>query len=198
MPRVDLTALDHAGHLLVPDVLAPATVERLRRAFATDHDTGTEHVEISDDTPDAADWRALADHPVLLAAAAHVLGPEFHAHRVHGRNPRPGHGQQGLHADWQELAPGEPFHVLTAIWLLDEFTAANGATRIVPGTHRLRRPVPRPLAQPLAHHPDEQIVTGPAGAVLLLNGHLWHSGRRNESAGPRRAAQQLVMRGPPA
>lgn len=187
--------LDRHGWTLVRDALDAAAVARLREAFGDLAGSGTEHVRITAATPHAAEWHALAAHPVLVAAATHVLGPVVHVQGVHGRNPRPGHGQQGLHADWRPRAPGEPFQVLTALWLLDEFTAANGATRLVPGTHLLHRPVPRDYAQPHAHHPDEVIVTGPAGAVLLLNGHLWHSGRQNTGTGPRRAVQMAVMRG---
>ncbi len=196
MSAIATAALDRLGWQLVPGALDPPRVTRLRQAFDDRIDTGTEHVRITDATPAVAEWRALAAHPLLIAAATHVLGPDFHVRDVHGRNPRPGHGQQGLHADWKERAPGEPFIILTALWLLDDFTADNGATRIVPGTHLLHRPVPRPYAQPHAHHPEESIITGPAGSVLLLNGHLWHSGRRNDSPGPRRAVQMIVMRGP--
>lgn len=198
MLRLDLTALDAAGHLLVPDALDPARVARLRLAFPAPEPgaTGTQHVRIDAATPARDEWHALADHPLLRAAATHVLGPVFHVRDVHGRNPLPGHGLQGLHADWPTRGPGEPFEVLTALWLLDEFTAANGATRIVPGTHLLPRPVPRDLARPHARHPDERVVTGPAGAVLLLNGHVWHAGRQNTSAGPRRCVQMVVQRGP--
>lgn len=196
MSAIDTAALDRLGWQLVPGALDPPRVTRLRRAFGELAGTGTEHVRITAATPDVDEWRALATHPLLVAAATHVLGPEFHVRDAHGRNPRPGHGQQGLHADWKERAPGEPFIILTALWLLDDFTAANGATRIVPGTHLLHRPVPRSHARPHAHHPDECIITGPAGSVLLLNGHLWHSGRRNDSPGPRRAVQMIVMRGP--
>jgi ectoine hydroxylase-related dioxygenase (phytanoyl-CoA dioxygenase family) len=198
MDRPDLGALDTAGHLLVPGALDPARVARLRLAFPAPAPgaTGTQHVTIDDATPAADEWRALADHPLLRAAAARVLGPDFHVRDAHGRNPLPGHGLQGLHADWPARAPGEPFSVLTALWLLDDFTAANGATRIEPGTHLLTRPVPRDLARPHARHPDERIVTGPAGAVQLINGHLWHAGRQNTGPGPRRCVQMVVHRGP--
>jgi ectoine hydroxylase-related dioxygenase (phytanoyl-CoA dioxygenase family) len=79
--------------------------------------------------------------------------------------------------------------------MIDAFTAENGGTRVVPGTHRFRHPPPISLAQPLAHHPDERLVTGAAGSVLILNGHLWHSGRRNDSSAGRRAAQLVVVAG---
>ena len=64
-----------------------------------------------------------------------------------------------------------------------------GSTRIVPGTHRLPGQVPKAIADPGGHHTDELIVTGAAGSVLLFNGHLWHSGTRNNSRGSRRALQ---------
>lgn len=194
MPRLDTGALDRDGYILLRDVLAPATLTRLRLAFRDDPGAGTEHVHLTDTTPAAADWHALAAHPLLLAAAAHVLGPRFHVRDAHGRNPRPGHGLQGLHTDWKERAANQPFAVLTALWMLDEFTIDNGATRLVPGTHLLPRKVPRDYARPHAHHPHEHIITAPAGAVLLMNGHLWHAGRTNTTSSPRRAIQMIVER----
>jgi ectoine hydroxylase-related dioxygenase (phytanoyl-CoA dioxygenase family) len=85
--------------------------------------------------------------------------------------------------------------MITALWMLDDFTAENGATRVVPGSHRITRALSKNLAQPLARHPDERIVIGRAGDVLIFNAYLWHSGRRNESKGPRRAVQMGLRRG---
>ncbi|MBV9947300.1 MAG: phytanoyl-CoA dioxygenase family protein, partial [Myxococcales bacterium] len=156
---------------------------------------GTQHVGIGATTPDRAAWDALRTHPVLLAAAEHVLeGAPFQVRDLHGRNPLPGYGLQGLHADWPPRASAKPFFVVTAICMLDDFTAENGATRVVPGTHLLVRPIGRALGQPTAHHPAERVVTGRAGSLLVFNGHLWHSGTRNESRGPRRAVQQVMKR----
>jgi hypothetical protein len=39
----------------------------------------------------------------------------------------------------------------------------------------------------------ERVVTGPAGSVLIMNGHIWHSGRRNDGRGRRRAAQMVAV-----
>jgi ectoine hydroxylase-related dioxygenase (phytanoyl-CoA dioxygenase family) len=90
----------------------------------------------------------------------------------------------------------KPFMVMTAIWMLDDFTIDNGATRIVPGSHTITEPLAKMLAQPLARHPREIVITGRAGSVLIFNGHLWHSGRKNESDGPRRCVQMVVQRSP--
>jgi ectoine hydroxylase-related dioxygenase (phytanoyl-CoA dioxygenase family) len=191
--RSDITALDSRGYVVLPQALAPDHVARLRRAFDTQPPShGTQHIVVTEATPEHASWRALERHPSVLAAAAHVLGREFLVRDSHGRNPLPGFGQQGLHADWKPRRATEPFYVVTALFMLDDFTVENGATRVVPGSDRLAQPVPKSVGQPLAHHPEEVVVTGSAGSVLVFNGHLWHSGRRNTGRGPRRAVQMII------
>jgi len=189
-----LSALDHDGYVVLVDALDQKWVTRLRRAFEglPIQASGTQHVEIVDATPEVESWRALKCHPALVAAAEHVLGGSHRVVDIHGRNPLPGFGQQGLHTDAVPRAPGDPYSVFTALWMLDDFTVENGATRVVPGSHLHPRPIAKALAQPLAQHPNEIIPIGRAGSVLMLNGHLLHSGRRNDSKGPRRAVQMVV------
>jgi ectoine hydroxylase-related dioxygenase (phytanoyl-CoA dioxygenase family) len=186
-------SLDRAGYAMIERALDAASVRRLRRAFedAPVQDGGTQHVEITERTPELDAWQVLEHHPVLAAAAAYVLGEPHCLFGIHGRNPLPGYGQQGLHADWPRT-PGSRAALVTALFMLDDFTAENGATRVVPGSHLFTRPIAKDVAQPLAHHPDEKIVTGRAGDALIFNAYLWHSGRRNESKGPRRAVQMSV------
>jgi ectoine hydroxylase-related dioxygenase (phytanoyl-CoA dioxygenase family) len=188
-------ALDRDGYAVVPGALDLEWVGRLRCAFdhAPAQSGGTQHVEITDETPEAESWRALEYHPVLKAAADHLLSRTFRIGGMHGRNPLPGFGQQGLHSDclrWQE----DKCILITALWMIDDFTPDNGATRVVPGSHRITRPLSRDLTQPLARHRDEKIIVGSAGSVLIFNGYLWHSGRRNNSNGPRRAVQMGLRR----
>jgi ectoine hydroxylase-related dioxygenase (phytanoyl-CoA dioxygenase family) len=127
-------------------------------------------------------------HPKVLAAAYHVLRRPFKSTGVVGRDPAPGHGQQALHADWMR-APSEPFHFVTTLWLLDDFTPDNGATRLVPGSHRMPNALPKSMARPESRHPDQKVITAAAGSVLLFNGHLLHSGTRNHSGRRRRVLQ---------
>jgi ectoine hydroxylase-related dioxygenase (phytanoyl-CoA dioxygenase family) len=189
-------ALDREGYAVVPAALDSEWVARLRRAFehAPEQSGGTQHVEITDETPNAESWRTLEHHPLLKAAAEHLLSQTYCLGGLHGRNPLPGFGQQGLHSDCLRGQRNECI-LITALWMLDDFTLENGATRVVPGSHRITRPLSKDLAQPLARHRDEKIIVGRAGSVLMFNGYLWHSGRRNDSKGPRRAVQMGLRRG---
>ncbi|MNY11846.1 Phytanoyl-CoA dioxygenase (PhyH) [compost metagenome] len=130
----------------------------------------------------------MCSRPLLLAAVHHVLKRRFYLQAVHGRAPMPGFGQQGLHPDWPAGRYEAP-QVVTALALLDDFTRDNGATRVVPGTHRLSARADRRMADPSHVHPEQVIVEAKAGAILVFNGHLLHSATRNQSRAPRRTLQ---------
>lgn len=66
----------------------------------------------------------------LLAAAHHLLKSGFNI-----RDVSPGHGHQRLHSDYSPVIPADNYCVLNSLILLDPFTADNGATRIVLGSH---------------------------------------------------------------
>ena len=70
--------------------------------------------------------------------------------------------------------------------MLDDFTAENGATRVIPGTQRIPGPISAHVKDLLADHPEQRIVEAPAGSVLVFNAHLWHSGRMNRTQKTRR------------
>lgn len=191
--------LDERGYLILPGLMGLPDLERLRAAFdcACEREgippSGTRHprglVEVD---PSFARYQT---HPALLAAVRHVLGGSFLVVGAVGRDPLPGFGQQGLHVDCVDAGPSTPYQTVTALGLIDDFTDDNGATRLVPGTHRLRRPPPKSFADPASRHPDQVVVTAPAGSVLVFNGHLWHGGTANRSRGHRRAVQ-CSFRGP--
>lgn len=133
-------------------------------------------------------------HPKVLAAMARVMGPDFKLSSLNYRAAKPGMGLQKLHADWHEaVAPGD-YKVCNSIWLLDDFSRANGATRVVPGTH-LRGDLPQDvLDDPLAPHPDEVLIEAPAGSVFVFNSHTWHGGTNNHTDRPRRAVHSYFCR----
>lgn len=144
-------------------------------------------------------FAAVCRQARVLEAVAHVLQQPFRIAALHARDPLPGYGLRGLHADWRPRQPGESNQVATALWLLDDFTLDNGATRVVPGSHHSPIPPPRSMAAPSSSHPQEEVVLAAAGSVLVFNGHLWHRGGRNDSRAPRRVLQcSYVPRDSPA
>ena len=137
-------------------------------------------------------------HPRLLAAVRHVLGVHLKYIGSNYHCAMPGYGHQGIHADFVWGVKGEP-QVVNAVWLIDEFTEENGATRIVPGTHRLGihpsgdivNGAPRDLNAPVE---GEIKATGSAGSCFVYNAHLWHSGTQNRTNKLRRAQHAFFGR----
>ena len=133
--------------------------------------------------------------PEVLAHVAHVLGPRFKLSSLNARsaNPRSEEGQP-LHVDSGALPDELGYSVCNTVWMLDDFTPENGALRVVPGSHRFVRRPQEALADPAAPHPDEVLVTGRAGDLVVMNAHLWHGGTRNRTDRPRLALHAFYCR----
>jgi ectoine hydroxylase-related dioxygenase (phytanoyl-CoA dioxygenase family) len=122
----------------------------------------------------------LALHPLLLGVLDAVLGPSYQLSAPTGIEIGPGEKAQFLHMDdgIYPLPRPHPEVVLNSMWALDDFTVDNGATRVVPGSHRWTDRIPV--------DPDETVtVTMPAGSVLFIVGSLWHGGGENRTDRPR-------------
>jgi ectoine hydroxylase-related dioxygenase (phytanoyl-CoA dioxygenase family) len=133
-------------------------------------------------------------HPRVLAAISHVLNGSLKLSSLNYRAALPGSGLQGLHADWGGAVAPNDYFVCNSIWLLDDFTESNGATRIIPGSQRSGK-VPRDvMPDPSQPHPDEILLTAPAGTVVIFNSHTWHGGTLNTTDHPRRAMHSYFTR----
>jgi ectoine hydroxylase-related dioxygenase (phytanoyl-CoA dioxygenase family) len=93
-----------------------------------------------------------------------------------------GETPQPIHADDQVIALPRPHPAIicNSMWALTDFTEENGATRIVPGSHRDPNwPV----------YGSDEIESIPAemkrGSVLVWHGSLWHGGGANQTDQPR-------------
>jgi ectoine hydroxylase-related dioxygenase (phytanoyl-CoA dioxygenase family) len=131
--------LDRDGYAPLPGVLDGTQLEairaRLAELMAAEGDQAGIEVHQEAGTDRLADlvnkgemfWPCFTDAR-LLACMAHVLG-DFKLSSLNFRAALPGQGHQNLHTDWGgPVEPGE-YQVCNAIWLLDDFTISNGATR---------------------------------------------------------------------
>ncbi len=117
-----------------------------------------------------------------------ILDRAWHVGEIAYRSPSPGTGGQKLHADdVPRLDTDSRYRCATAIIPLIDMTKDNGATRVVPGSHR--RPDLQRRSQQVEHLPGETYLEGPAGTAFLFCGHLLHAGSENRSALPRPVLQ---------
>ena len=197
--------LDEQGFLALPNVLDDAAVQFLAHRFdelvseegdraglEAHQEAGTARLADLVDKDPAFDmcW----NNPRQLSAVAHVLGwKEFKVFSLNGRAALPGQGHQALHVDWRGAVASGDYQICNSIWMLDDFTESNGATRVVPGSHRWGRVPAEAMVDPRAPHPDEVLVLGKAGTAVIFNSHLWHGGTQNLTAEPRRALHSAYV-----
>ena len=126
-------------------------------------------------------------HPKVLAAVEAVLDKAYKLSSLNYRAAKPGKGNQKLHVDWGNSVVQGQYKVCNTIWLLDDFTPTNGATRIVPGTHKATLLPDQAMADPSLPHPDQILINAPAGSVFIFNSHVWHGGTTNLTDKDRRS-----------
>ena len=153
----------------------------------------------------------LVREPLCMSLIEHLLGPDYLISCVDAQIQHPGSGTMPLHTDqWWMPAPHHPGkpaprpadarrnsgsavdpspadHAIAPIaaanvmWMITDFTADNGATRIVPGSH-LSGAQPDPsVPHKIASVPAE----GPAGTAFAFDARLWHSAAPNRSTSAR-------------
>ena len=203
LTEADRRQLDEQGFLVLPGLMTPQLLGGLRRRI--DELFAEEGARAGSEFKQEPDARRLANlvdkgrifedvilTPRVLECMAHVLGPRFKLSSLNARSTDP-HSASGqpLHADSGAIADAAGYFVANSVWLLDDFTPENGATRFVAGSHRWGR-----LPEPDFYraHPDEQLVLGKAGDVVVMNAHMWHGGTANRTAAPRRAMHVYYTR----
>jgi ectoine hydroxylase-related dioxygenase (phytanoyl-CoA dioxygenase family) len=131
---------------------------------------------------DAVFWQ-VALQPQVLALAEAMLDRELLLHSLCSLILGPGQEAQPIHEDTQMIPLPRPHApiVVNALWALSDFTAENGATLVVPGSHRLDH------APEYGRHYDAQPAIVPAGSVILIDSALWHGAGANISAARRYA-----------
>jgi ectoine hydroxylase-related dioxygenase (phytanoyl-CoA dioxygenase family) len=200
--------LDEQGYLIFKSVLSPEEIEnllaRLEELWVVEGEHAGEENYFEPGVRRLANlankgeiFRRLYAHPLVLEVIEAVMGPEIRASMVNARDVPPHTGVRmpfHMDSDRGRVRDEKGYGAATAIWMLDEFTVANGATAFVPGSHRLAKSPKQVLTDLNATHPEEIIIEGQPGDVLVFNGHCWHAGRPNETDGHRRAVLVHYLR----
>ncbi len=180
------------GYTIIPDAIEPGLIDALRDELAR-LESALDVRPAGNSFEGAATWRIynllahgtlfeqIPVHPHVLPVVEGVLDAGCLVSSLSSIAIGPGEIAQPIHADDQLIPIPKP-HVATVcntMWALTEFTEANGATRLVPGSHTAD------------HSPsygdayDSVAAEMPPGSVLVWHGSLWHGGGAN-ATGERR------------
>jgi len=185
-------SIDKKGYAIIHDVLDAGEIEQLQSELQPHLDATSTGVEdflghktkrfgaLLARSPKSHD---MATHPLLLGIADEVLGSYCANVQLNYTGVmylEPGEITQVLHRDgsFYPIQNPRPPMLLATIWAVTDFTRENGATRLVPGSHRWED-----ARQPLS---EEAVAAEmPAGSVLLYLDSTLHGAGANQSNGPR-------------
>ena len=184
-----LKALEADGAAIIADLISPDVVEQMTNevtpfiditSMGKDDFTGKLTKRTGALVARSPTCRDLIMHPSILSSAQQFLNPwteKIILHLTQTICIHPGSKQQPLHRDrlaWGNHIPQSIEPQFNTIWALTDFTAENGATRCVPGSHKWDW---EQRAEP------DQIIQAEmsAGSVFLYTGSVLHSGGANDS-----------------
>lgn len=181
-----LQRIADVGYTIVEDAVAPdlideivETLERLERDLdirpARNAFEGTRTYRAYNLLAHDPVFRAVPVHSSVLPIVEGVLDEGCLISSLSSIAIGPDEVPQPIHADDQimPLPKPHPATVCNSMWALTDFTEANGATRIIPGSHLSER-------SPDFGTPYDSIPAEMArGSVLVWHGSLWHGGGAN-------------------
>jgi ectoine hydroxylase-related dioxygenase (phytanoyl-CoA dioxygenase family) len=183
-----LADFDRDGFVVLENVIEPELIEELKEALLrTEHELGItgrdtdfegrQTIRIYNLLAHGEAYWKVPVHPAVLPFAETVLDSELQLSSLSSITLCPGQGAQPLHADDQLIPvqkPHQPFS-LNCVWAISDFTEENGATRVVPGSHK---------AGDMPEYDvelDTVAAEMPAGSVIFWHGSLWHGGGTNRT-----------------
>ncbi len=193
--------LDEYGLALLGDALSPtqlsAAKARLTEQAAGEEAHGAAYHDGSGDPkrplsgPNQRVWnlinkgeifREIAVSPDVLALSRHMLGQDILLSSMTANIAKKGGVPMAIHTDQNYVPLETPYPMVCDVaWMLVDFTEDNGATRVVPGSHKWNRlPAPGEKVETIP-------AVGPAGTALIFDGRLWHGTGANRTDAPRYA-----------
>lgn len=180
--------IDEFGFAVVPDMLSPEQLHAVRSRLV-DQAAGERAAAVATSNSGALEpggpiqyvwglihkgqeFRDLALSPEALELVRYVLGPEVLLFSYTGNAIGPGAPGGGAHSDQIYMPSDTPWPVVcNVIYMLDDFTEENGATLVVPGSHRRSIDELTPESFALG----AVSATGNAGSGLVMESRVWHS-----------------------
>lgn len=181
-------AIESDGYTIVHDAIdadlvtaLTADLLRIERAFdvrpAGNAFEGAHTVRIYNLLAHGPLYAGIPVHEHVLPIVERVLDSGCLISSLSSISIDPGENAQPIHADDQLLPLPKPHPplVCNTMWALTDFTDANGATRIIPGSHT------RDHSPEYGRDYDAVPAEMRCGSVLIWHGSLWHGGGANRT-----------------
>ncbi|MFN2376673.1 MAG: phytanoyl-CoA dioxygenase family protein [Candidatus Binatia bacterium] len=199
-----IAAIERDGYTMVEDFLSPEVLAEVRRVLGLYLDSNSGRNDFEGLRTERiytlvararVFWDVVLDERVMRLCERFLL-PNFLLTASQAIRILPGETPQPIHSDdsFHLLPRPRPMISLSTIVAVDDFTADNGATTIVPGSHSWSedRVAGQYAFRPAEAGEDEFRLQGqavpavmPAGSCLVFAGTLLHGGGANTSDGPR-------------
>ena len=188
-----LQILDDDAGLIIDNFLDEDGLERIKSDLkpylkvtknGQDEFTGYETKRVGALMARSKTCQDLALDPFINQMADSFLGPHCESYQLHFTSAiqiGPGESSQILHRDrgvWGGYIPRKIETQFSTVWAINDFTKENGATQVVPGSHKWhkdRQPLPEEIA----------FAEMQAGSVFIYTGSVLHGGGTNNTDEPR-------------
>ncbi|MFZ6003738.1 MAG: phytanoyl-CoA dioxygenase family protein [Actinomycetota bacterium] len=181
-----LARIEEDGYSIVPDAIEEDLLDEIAEALArlevdlgivpANNDfEGSQTVRIYNLLVHGKAFERIPVHPNVLPVVEGVLDSGCLVSSLSSIAICAGETPQPIHADDQLMPIPKPHPptVCNTMWAITDFTEANGATRVIPGSHKAD-------ASPnYGQHYDSVAAEMPRGSVLVWHGSLWHGGGSN-------------------
>jgi len=188
-----LEILDEDAGLIIDNFLSDQNLESIKNDLkpylnvtrnGQDEFTGFETKRVGALMARSKTCQDLALDPLINQMADSFLGPHCESYQLHFTSAiqiGPGESSQILHRDrgvWGGYIPRKIETQFSTVWAINDFTKENGATQVVPGSHKWhkdRQPLPEEIAY----------AEMKAGSVFIYTGSVLHGGGTNVTEQPR-------------